>query len=430
MPRGGLVLAGLVLLGASTTRADDAPALETSVDATLDGDGLSIAPGGWARVRVGQRRWACVNSGSEDARVALAAAGPVTGENAAVTCAVERATDPPAPPAAAEPSVESPAEAAGIFVLDLKAGEDEADAASVATNLVTGELSGYRGLKVSSGDDVRRLLEMQATRELAGCDTPECQADLAGALGARYLVTGEVTREAAALQLNLALVDAEEVRTVAREQVVARDLEDLAVRTGPGVHNLLAPLLGHEARALPPPELGRRMGDWGAVRGALLIGAAVGVSALLLMPLTIGIDLAVVQPLWVSFLMGAGLTGMIAGGAAALATWAADAWAGAAWELPRALLAVAGGATTVAAFGAVVMLGSTLAEYATNVSIGAGGASTTPEGSRVWLGTFAGLSVLGAVLGGVVAGGAYELSIGFLGDRPAGARTWGELDVE
>ena len=51
------------------------------------------------------------------------------------------------------------------------------------------------------------------------------------------------------------------------------------------------------------------------------------------------------------------------------------------------------------------------------------------ETARVWLVSFAGLSIAGAVLSGVVAGGTYELSIGFFGDRPAGVG-WDEIDVE
>jgi TolB-like protein len=450
-----------LLVFAPATRAEPPRAtLETAADASFDDDVLTLQPRGWAGLRVDGVRWTCVNAGAAPStlRVDVYATPPLRGvatdtcatEERSLTCGALRClasgrASPPPPPAPAAPAPPAPAptsdpapsasateapERLSIFVLDLDDDVEDAVSSDIATALVTGELAGYRRLRVASGEDVRRLLEMQTSRSLAGCEDAECLADVAGAMGARFLVSGNLTREEPALKLNLALVDALEAKTVARESVMARDMEDLAVRAGAGVRNLLSETLGHAREELPPPQLGRRMGDWEAVRAALLLGAATTIGGLLMMPASIGVDLIAPQTWGASTVAGATLAALVAAGAGGLAVWAGDAWANAELDWVRLVVSVSAGALTAGALGALSGILSIFVQYLTGVALGLPDPSAiTPETSRAWLIGFASLSIVAALLSGTVAGGAYELSIGFLGDRPAGAG-WGDVDVE
>ncbi len=101
-----------------------------------------------------------------------------------------------------------------VLVLDLQAGEvpaaevkvlDGLMAASVARTLDDAGVADRHPLHTAA--ELRALADVEAARSVVGCD-PEatsCLAELAGALGARYVVTGTIGKlgEHVVLQLSL-----------------------------------------------------------------------------------------------------------------------------------------------------------------------------------------------------------------------------------
>ena len=86
-----------------------------------------------------------------------------------------------------------PATAAQIVALDLKATGNAPKRLAVALSpVLVAELARREGMSVISQDDVRALLELEAEKQLAGCDDAGCMADIAGSLGAELLCTSKI----------------------------------------------------------------------------------------------------------------------------------------------------------------------------------------------------------------------------------------------
>jgi TolB-like protein len=83
--------------------------------------------------------------------------------------------------------------------------------------------------------DLQKLIDLNASKqELDGaCDTDACLAEVAGALGAEFIVFGRVGRLGDAIVVQLNLFDAQEARPIARRdrgRRPARDLRSAAPR--------------------------------------------------------------------------------------------------------------------------------------------------------------------------------------------------------
>jgi TolB-like protein len=148
---------------------------------------------------------------------------------------------PPAPTPA--PSAPAEAERPLLVVMDLQslgATDLQSQAAS------SGAVRGLRQLdvfQVLSAEDVRQLLAIERTRQLAGLSA-EGVGSLARSLGARHAVVGSLSRVESQLRLELRLLDTQEGKVVAQKahgpvqtfEDVARAVPDLA-------QELVAPLL-------------------------------------------------------------------------------------------------------------------------------------------------------------------------------------------
>ncbi len=210
--------------------------------------------------------------------VAAAASDPLSGVPAAP------ASSPvPSTPVAPIPTPSAPVQLgrARLLVLDLKAQDVAPAVAETLTRAVVNGLASYRTLEVISGDDVRRLLELEATRSAAGCtDQGTCLAEVAGALGAQLVVFGSVARLGDVHVVSLDLFDAQAARALGRVQTRARRVERLPARIEPRLHDLVAPWHAEYNLVMPvrptAPDDGPGIVPW-AVAGAGATGVAVGV---------------------------------------------------------------------------------------------------------------------------------------------------------
>lgn len=139
-----------------------------------------------------------------------------------------------------------------LVVTDFEAQGATELQATAATGSVVRGLRNLNAFQVLSADEVRQLLAIERTRQLLGAEQEEGGLPAASkALGARYMVTGSVSRPEARLVVDLQLLDTEDGKVlsqkslgpVASVETVAQELPGLA-------QELVAPLLEAEQGGL------------------------------------------------------------------------------------------------------------------------------------------------------------------------------------
>lgn len=154
-----------------------------------------------------------------------------------------------APARAADDASELAAERPRLLVLDLISNGVEPDVVKTVSGLLAVELSRYDALDVLTSADIRRTLELETERQMAGCDEASCLSEIAGALGADLVIYGDAGRLGSLLVVNLNLFDTRAVRSIGRVSVRADTLERLPELVRPKLADLLAPW--YASRGLP-----------------------------------------------------------------------------------------------------------------------------------------------------------------------------------
>ena len=124
----------------------------------------------------------------------------------------------------------APAEKPKLVVLDLVAQGAKPEEAAALTEAITQELS-QRGLyQVVSSSEVRTMLGVERQKQLLGCsdDAASCTAELAGALGSRFVLSGSLARLGDALQLSVQTIDTHKAQPVGRAIRIAENARALA----------------------------------------------------------------------------------------------------------------------------------------------------------------------------------------------------------
>lgn len=175
---------------------------------------------------------------------------------------------------------------AKVAVLDVHdVSGDQALHARLLTQIIAGELARDGSFEVISSVRVDQMLDFTKQKQLLGCDSSDCLAELAGAMGVEYLVMGQLSRIGTRFRCDLSLVNQVKARTNAAvggflpgqdddafaDAAVAL-VNELLVKAGlrKGVQQSLT------QPALPPAKRSRTGAyvSYG-VAGALLVGAAV-----------------------------------------------------------------------------------------------------------------------------------------------------------
>jgi hypothetical protein len=200
---------------------------------------------------------------------------------ASLLAAQARATPPalalPPPPPGTTQRPAAPATKPKLVVLELSAaGGVDAQVARALTEALTNEVSSRGFFAVMSSGDVQTLLGLERQRQMLGCVDEEgnCMVALAGALGARFVLSGSIARLGEVYQLTLQTLDSTQARPVGRSTRIAKDLATL--------RNQLAYAVA-EATATPLPPPPSRLLSYslmGAGALALAGGGMVGLQAL------------------------------------------------------------------------------------------------------------------------------------------------------
>ena len=130
-----------------------------------------------------------------------------------------------------------------IVILDLDSSGVEAAQAELLNGVVAQTLAPFERLEVVTTGDIRRVADLEAQKQALGCDQDSCLAEIAGALGAQYVIFGRVGQLDELILVQLNLFDADAAQPVAREEVRARSLDALVDRMGPATTRLARSLL-------------------------------------------------------------------------------------------------------------------------------------------------------------------------------------------
>lgn len=164
---------------------------------------------------------------------------------------------------------------AKLVVLSLTAPKELPASTRGALDDAIAHAAAQRGFfEVLSSHDVEVLLGLERQKALLGCSEDSCLAELSGALGARFVLSGTLGRVGESWQLSLQTQDTQKAVTIGRATRIARDVESL--------HALL-PWLVSEATATPLPPAPSRFWPITLISAGSLFaiaGAYVGVRAL------------------------------------------------------------------------------------------------------------------------------------------------------
>jgi len=132
--------------------------------------------------------------------------------------------------AAAEKAPERAPEKPKLAVMQLSvAGGLDPQVAGALSESVTQEVASAGYFRVISAREVQTLLGFERKKQLLGCseDSGSCLQELAGAMGARFVMSGTIAKLGDALQLSLQVLDSQKAQPVGRSVRIARDFEVL-----------------------------------------------------------------------------------------------------------------------------------------------------------------------------------------------------------
>ncbi|MDP2339963.1 MAG: hypothetical protein Q8O67_03310 [Deltaproteobacteria bacterium] len=135
-----------------------------------------------------------------------------------------------------------------LFVFDLKTEGVDAKLVSVLEQALVEEADAA-GYDAVSGDELRALLDVEATKQLTGCVDEACLAEIADGMGARVLLSGSVTRVAGRTSVALTLFDSHKAKVLARESFEVTQSAKARDEIRPAARRLLG--VDAETSALP-----------------------------------------------------------------------------------------------------------------------------------------------------------------------------------
>jgi len=103
----------------------------------------------------------------------------------------------------------------GVMEFVAKGGISQ-DKADSLLDVLAGEINRLGDARVVTRTDIQSMLDLEKLRRLAGCGDAECFAEISGALGMRWMVTGNVSRFGRSFVVNLKLMDVRSVHVSGR----------------------------------------------------------------------------------------------------------------------------------------------------------------------------------------------------------------------
>ena len=153
-----------------------------------------------------------------------------------------------------------------VLVLDVETKDLRPGEVETLTSLITAHLARYPQLDVLSGADIKRLVDLEAQKQSAGCDEGSCLSEIAGAIGAQLVFFGQAGKLGGTIVVTLNVFDAQKGQAVGRQPIEARDLGQLPALVGPAIDSMVRPLFermraGGQIGDAPPGGMGTMKAD-------------------------------------------------------------------------------------------------------------------------------------------------------------------------
>ena len=104
-----------------------------------------------------------------------------------------------------------------VAVMPVASGEGvPGRTAEAVTEAVTAQVRRYAGVDVITQKEIKAVLSLEQQKQLLGCQTDSCMAEIGGALGVDRMITGDLAKIGESWLFHLKLVDAVKVRVVAQ----------------------------------------------------------------------------------------------------------------------------------------------------------------------------------------------------------------------
>lgn len=151
--------------------------------------------------------------------------------------------------AALLPAAAAPQAKPRVAVLDFTANGASKELASAAGGVAANELDRLGAFHVVTSDAIRSMLAFEKQRQMLGCTDAGCVAEIGGALGVDWLVSGRVTRLAAqggvpeTWTLDLTLTSVKKAQREGSALETARSEAELMGRTGKAAQRLVQKIL-------------------------------------------------------------------------------------------------------------------------------------------------------------------------------------------
>ncbi|MBL8924301.1 MAG: hypothetical protein JNJ54_35965 [Myxococcaceae bacterium] len=118
-----------------------------------------------------------------------------------------------------------------LVVLDLTGGPGvDVGMLQPLQTAIAAEVTARGFFEVVTAEDLRTLLGLERQRQLMGCTESSCTTELAGALGARFVLSGSLTKLGATWQLTLTTLDTQRGQPVGRSVRLDTSAEALRQR--------------------------------------------------------------------------------------------------------------------------------------------------------------------------------------------------------
>ena len=111
-----------------------------------------------------------------------------------------------------------------VLFLDLTCTGVKPEVVETISDLVGAYLGEHKKYDVITGQDLRQMAQLEVEKQKSGCMDNSCLSELAGAMGARYVVFGKVGKLAERTIITLNLFDSKEAKAVDRAVVSAPDI--------------------------------------------------------------------------------------------------------------------------------------------------------------------------------------------------------------
>ena len=186
----------------------------------------------------------------------------------ALTSAVSAATPkPPGSPEAVSPGASLASQAASslrpirVAVYQLKAKDLDAEQLELVSDSLLAEIRKLSRVSAMGMDEIQAMLLVEEQRQMLGCSDESCLAEIAGALGADYLIVGSMGQVGESSLLSLKRIDMHKAQTVQtfNRRMAGGSGEELLEALGPGVNALFPdyPLRSGLTRGVSAEVVGR-----------------------------------------------------------------------------------------------------------------------------------------------------------------------------